>query len=167
MMAERLTPWGGVCKGREALARMVVAGPPRPRGSLAFPPRGDLSPGTGPSHGPCGFLCCTLSPDHFHSSGSNEALPLAEKAPYLEEIPVELPTISASCGLADPGHSTCLQFPALALVGWCTTGLLQEASTMTGPPLHIGLLSVCIALGPPLRIGLLSACISLGHGHLV
>lgn len=47
MMAERLTPRGGVCKGREALARMVVAGPPRPRGSLSFPPRRDLRPGAG------------------------------------------------------------------------------------------------------------------------
>lgn len=47
MIAERLTPWGGVCRGREALARTVLAGPPRPRGSLSFPPRRDLSPGAG------------------------------------------------------------------------------------------------------------------------
>lgn len=54
----------------------------------------------------------------------------------LRKYPVGLPTVLASCVLAEPGCSICLQFPALALVGWCTMGLLWEACTVTGafPP---------------------------------
>lgn len=136
---------------REALARTVVAGPPRPRGSLSFPPCGDRSPGTGPSRRPCGFLCCTLSPDHFHSSGSNEALPSAEKAPYREEIPGgasnSLRLLWA--GRARPQHLSAV--PRFGFGGLVHHGIIPGGQYCDGasPPYWPAVRVHCFGVSPP------------------
>lgn len=136
---------------REALARTVVAGPPRPWGSLSFPPCGDRSPGTGPSRRPCGFLCCTLSPDHFHSSGSNEALPSAEKAPYREEIPGgasnSLRLLWA--GRARPQHLSAV--PRFGFGGLVHHGIIPGGQYCDGasPPYWPAVRVHCFGVSPP------------------
>lgn len=72
-------------------------------------------------------LCCSLSPDHFHSSGSNEALPSAEKAPYLEEI---LGGTSDNLGLLCVGRARTQHLSAVPSFGF--GGLVHHGITPGG-----------------------------------